>query len=470
VVHKGFSKVHEIAANIAAGDEGTVVNYLNNVFGGDKHKVLDALRKTKALVAGEKPTIAHAAVDPANPIPALVKIEQDARMGGSPAAAKFITRDAENQAARLKPLEEIGAPGIKPPAAQNSPQNLSPAELLRRNATTPLYTAARTDRVKLTPALDEVLSGAEIQGAMGRADKAFSQKVTEDVAKGAKPIPSMVSSRAAKPATTMTTGVGRVKVPAAPAVEGHTSIDHLDKVVKELQTEIAGMAGDTTGQRARLITAKNTIQAEMEKASPKYKQARSEFKTLSEPQNQADVANKLVDALRNSSGNESTTTFLNAIRNEPRTIKTGIGEPRFQELSQVFTPDQMEDVSKVTASALRDKASRGIGVSSKTIPQMENVASQLREVTPPIFGPAWTALRSGLNVGSEHLNAKANAIMHQAALNPDEMARLVGQLPPNERDIVSNYIGKYFMNPNMRNAFVGAATAKDNSGDYNAKK
>lgn len=90
---------------------------------------------------------------------------------------------------------------------------------------------------------------------------------------------------------------------------------------------------------------------------PEWRDARLQYTADSRPVNQMEVGQylerKLVPAL-SEEAKQSSASFATALREAPQTIKKATGQPRFQELTEVLTPDQVRVLEGVRDDLARN--------------------------------------------------------------------------------------------------------------------
>lgn len=92
----------------------------------------------------------------------------------------------------------------------------------------------------------------------------------------------------------------------------------------------------------------------LEKKAPLYEKARTVYAEMSKPINQMQVGQELEKALTKPIGEgERAGVFGTAMREVPRTIKKATGQARFDELSEVLTPEQLSKVRSVYSDLQR---------------------------------------------------------------------------------------------------------------------
>jgi len=101
-----------------------------------------------------------------------------------------------------------------------------------------------------------------------------------------------------------------------------------------------------------LSHVKDILDDQIGRAEPAYRRARSLYKKLSRPINKMEVGRELKDALVNAKEGETAATFMNAIRNSPRTIKRSTGFSRYDDMSQVLDPADIKKINKISDELL----------------------------------------------------------------------------------------------------------------------
>ena len=107
---------------------------------------------------------------------------------------------------------------------------------------------------------------------------------------------------------------------------------------------------------AALQNAKSQLLGAIDEISPQYTGARMLYGRLSEPVNQAQVLNKMVETLKGSgTATEKPAQFLHALgQGESALLKRADQNPRFGGLNEVLTPEQMAATNKVAAELKRE--------------------------------------------------------------------------------------------------------------------
>jgi hypothetical protein len=399
------------AKKLTAGARGRATEELKNLFGDRVPMVTEELRNLSPYVEGEVVTAGKAAN--AN-IPELKVLEEGAR--SRPGGARFTAADEANRQARLRAVEQHAVPGR--PAQQagpNEPVAYSPLEQARKAETDPLYAAAKMDEVKVTPSLRETLTGAQVEGARRKGERAYSQAQTNAAVAG-RPVP---------PST---------HIPG-PRSYPRTTIGELQPVKNEMSARIKQLEGATDAasinERNNLIEARRQLSDQMKRQSKKYAKASDKYAEHMKLQNQADVAEQLVTALRNPVGNETRAAYQSAMENAPRTLKRA-GVPRYDRIEEVATPQQMADYRNVGNSVQREANYLGLDAPSGLVPEFLSPYEKIEGALPPIFSQAVTTAKKILNKVGRRSDEQVQQIIADAIYNPQQMDVLLNSMSPSD--------------------------------------
>mgnify|MGYP003439612354 CR=1 FL=1 len=425
------AKAYELAANVKAGAEGQVVNYLNKVFPDNKQAVVDALGQLRALVKGEQPTAGLAAtIDPERAL--LLKTLEEQARSRNPQA--FIGRDIASQSARVSPLDEMAAPGQRYFDPDTGRVGLSEAEAFRKQVTDPLYTKANPQMVEIPPSLISALEGAQAAPVAARGERAIQQ-----TAANVGGVPSMREATIPKgPDVLGMIPEGTPFMPQNPS----RMVSDLQKIKNELSEKIKALDRATDApsvtMRNNLVNVRRQLTSQMEGQSGQYKLATDIYRNLSQPQNQAEVAQVLRDALESPTGVERLSTFLAARKNAPQTIKRAGGDPRYSAIEEIMTPEQMQTIGGITRSVQREAEYAGLKAPREALPEFKNVWQSLEEMTPAFLKTVITAARKGLQTKGGKVATEADAILDAAAADPQLMMKLLNSVPPKDRNELAN--------------------------------
>lgn len=403
------------------------------------------LRALKPEVSGEQVTSGMAAtVDPKMLYMKELQ-EQAARRNGGAALAV----DQANEAARAAPLERMAAPGQRSFNPNTRKTEPSYAEELISRVTGPIYGRAMPDRVEVDPVLRQVLQGAEVMPARAAGARQFAQEQT-NAAAGGRAVPAGRAPYSEQPVMRdSSTGATMGDGPFMPTKETY-SIEELQLVRKNLDDKIthAVEQGDDMTVR-RLSTARRQLTGEMAGQSGNFGLANTTFKNLSEPQNQAQIAQVYLNALRSPAGKERASSFLAARQNAPQTIKRGDQSPRFQHEGEILTSDQLKEVDAVTRSLRRQ--SDYDALPRMELPGLMAPAEVIESGIPGYLSKVTTTVKKVLNKVGIQSDEAVRKVIDEAALDPNKMAKLLESVPPSDRMPLLSAIRE--MNP--RGASIG---------------
>lgn len=269
---------------------------------GDKaDEIINLLRSPNEIVPGSAPTAGQAATPAGRAeFAALQRSAENAK------PSDYIARNDAQNAARLDAVRTVG----KDKAA------LEAAEQTRSLTTGEMYSEAYEVMVKRDPELRAMWKNPFFREAVGDAWK-------------------LAKAEGISPRKNLTEFLHLVKI----------SLD--DQLAKGPAT---GGTALTSNSRRAVQNIKKQLVDWMGAKNPQYEAARAEFAAQSAPINQMKVGQYLEDKLVPAVSDEakqSATSFSNALRAAPLTIKKATGGPRFQELSKVLTPEQLTAVQSV---------------------------------------------------------------------------------------------------------------------------
>jgi hypothetical protein len=208
------------------------------------------------------------------------------------------------------------------------------------------------------PSMDKVLARASDLAA----EKGQSFQIGQN--RPAQVVPSSIVDEAGRP-------MGQTVIPGEVAKYPGSSLHAMkmafDDLTKNPERFGIGAAevGAIKGTRAQFLDW-------AESKAPSYRTARETFAAQSKPINQMEVGQylegKLTPALGEETARLRASGFATALENAPGTIKRATGESRFQNLSDVLTPEQIKIVENVRADLARAQlterqagAARGAG-------------------------------------------------------------------------------------------------------------
>ena len=181
------------------------------------------------------------------------------------------------------------------------------------------------------------------------------------------------------------------------AKEDLTQFLHYVKVGLDKQLSRTGDTALAETERKAVANIKEKLVSWMGTKNKAYETARFEFAKASKPINQMEVGqfleSKLVPALSDEAKQKSA-AYAGALADAPGTIKRATGGPRFEELTKILTPEQMNVVNSV-----RDDLARGARYDflaqkgSKASPNAIDLAS--KSMREEIEGKPLTLLHRG---------------------------------------------------------------------------
>lgn len=264
-------------------------------------QVISELRKPGEIVPGSMPTAAEAAAGAGSAeFSALQKSASEVL------PSEYVARESAQNAARARSVGTV---------AQDKPA-LAAAESARKAVTDPMYEAARSGG-----AADTSRVSSMIDTMLGK-NPGNPELVTE--------------------LRTIQRGVNASK-----------DARQLSSVLDGIKTALA--KEDNKFIRGQLTTIKEMI----EEAIPGYRQAQQKFGEMSKPMNVMQIGQylegKLTPALNDfgASASQRAGTYAGALRDAPTTIKRSTGMPRYEDLSQILSPQEREAVESVARDLAR---------------------------------------------------------------------------------------------------------------------
>jgi len=427
----GLGRAADYLANSALktwhGASGAATDYARRAFGDRTQSAINALRNVRQEVPGEMPTM-RAAVSP--DLPEMAVFDEMARRGQQ--ANLFTQRDAATNAARSQVLRDIEEGGQRLPNPVTGRLNPSEIEVARNAQTDPLYAASMRQRLPIDDAMHELLTGPEIMPIVRRAMNRLNQAGRTAEAQGAR---------------------GPARTPEG--MEGRMTVEELDAVLKEL--------GNANMADYNIRTARAAI-AELLNTSPQYSQARALYRAMSMPQNQADVAATLRNALESPASDvtQRATVFANALRNAPGTFRRADLSPRFQTMEEVFqaAPERLEAIRGVERSLAREKSASDMLTNVGILPDKLTSFEQAAKNAPQLMARWASIMRSTAKVLGHGRQQRTQEIIDRAAANPTDFANLLEQLPTKERSQMVNAVRNFLDTVDVPSYVTGPAAAQ----------
>ncbi len=315
-------------------------------------EIVNALRNQTEIVLGSMPTAAQAA--------APVGATRFSAMGESASRTTptpFFEREQAQKAAQLAAVQQVG----------KTPAELKAAEAVRSATAKELY--GLSDEA-LVPA-DKTFTGLLDRPSMDKVIARASELAAE------KGIPFQVGQN--RPAQTIASSIldaegkpmGVTTIPGEVAKYPGSSLHMMKMAFDDLikNPERFGIGANEVGA---INSTRGKFLNWVEDKAPAYKTARETFAAQSKPINQMQVGQflegKLTPALGEETARLRAAGYAGALDQAPGTIKRATGQSRFDELSQVMTPDQIkvlesvrDDLARAKLAESQASAARGAG-------------------------------------------------------------------------------------------------------------
>jgi hypothetical protein len=315
-------------------------------------QIVNALRNQTEIVPGSLPTAAQAA--------APVGATRFSAMGESAARTTptpFFEREQAQKAAQLAAIQQVG----------KTPAELKAAEAIRSATAKNLYGISDEAMVPADKTFTGLLDRPSMDKVIARASELAAEKgIPFQIGQNrpAQTIPSVILNAEGVP-------MGVTNIPGEVAKYPGSSLHMMKMAFDDLikNPERFGIGANEVGA---INSTRGKFLNWVEDKAPDYKTARETFAAQSKPINQMQVGQflegKLTPALGEETARLRAAGYAGALDQAPGTIKRATGQSRFDELSQVMTPDQIKVLESVRADLARAKlaesqagAARGAG-------------------------------------------------------------------------------------------------------------
>lgn len=342
-----LAPVIEVPIKYAGKAAGAVYNALDpkstaylTAVEGRGPEVLNALRQPSEIVPGSLPTAAQAA----SPVGAT----RFSAMGASAARTTptpFYERGEAQKAAQLAAVQQVG----------KTPAELTAAEAARKSTASQLYGIADQALVTADSTFTGLLSRPSMDKVLARAEALAAEKgqpfqIGQN--RPAQVVPSSIVDEAGRP-------MGQTVIPGEVAKFPGSSL-HAMKMAFDDLIKNPERFGIGSAEAAAINKTRAQFLAWAEDKAPAYRTARETFAAQSKPINQMQVGQylegKLTPALGEETARLRAAGYATALENAPGTIKRSTGQSRFEQLSEVLTPEQIKIVEDVRADLARAKA------------------------------------------------------------------------------------------------------------------
>lgn len=184
----------------------------------------------------------------------------------------------------------------------------------------------------------------------------------------------------------------------------------------------------------------------LSRASPNWDKARDTYAAMSKPINQMrvgqEVENRLVPAL-SEDAKQRAASYAQALRDAPGTIKRATGQPRYESLDQVMTPQQMQTFGNVqqdlaNTATYEELARKGMPAAR------EAIGKSIPEAPPTgMFSPIISVLRGGYNRIAGKATDKTMDDLATIMRDPKRTAEIMENAKPFERKALVDALMKY---------------------------
>jgi hypothetical protein len=384
----GARAVRNVVDPWLPGGIDRVVGRTANTAAGDKRNdIIQALTQNRQIVPGSQGHAGEVAAPAGS-----AEFSGLARIASRIKPTAFDDMARSNDAARLTALKTV---------AQDKPA-LEAAEVARGAAASKNYGVAYQQAVKADPELAAMSSNPYFKDALPDALK-------------------LAEAKGIDPKANLTEFLHFVKV-------------SLDKQLMKSGDSALGNTEKSTVQRLQ-----KQLVDWMGRKNPTYETARQEFSAASRPINQMQVGqyleSKLVPAI-NEQGAEAgqrAGMYAEAVRNAPLTLKRATGQPRYNDIAEVLTPQQTQTVKAVGEDLGRSSEFERLAKLGS--PQaMQIIGASVPELPASgMFNPKYSVARALVNRITGKVTDGSLQRMSEAMQNPQEMAKLMQNATPAQR-------------------------------------
>lgn len=387
----------------SAGRDAIVGRTLNRISGDDAANVIQRLKAAQPLVPGSVPTAAQVARNGG-----IAAMERSAA-GANP--SEFAKRGMEQASARLSALRGIAGDDVAIAAATRA----------REAATKPSYDAAKAAVYEIDPSMKMTMQTPIMKKAIARA-----KQLAENNER-----PFIFSTETAAPFASAGGRQGEVKS----QITGQALQDiktALDDLLIDPTSGVVGSEAKTVERvRGRLVDW-------MEKQNPEFKAARTTYAQMSQPINQMQVGQALLEKLKpalsdyGALGKETAANFAGQLRNSETLMRNATGFKGIGSLESVMGPQNMGALNGIAQDLARKANSEnlGRGGGSDTFQKlaMQNIAEQ--SGMPRLMGglldlPVVSRAAKWVYRDSDEA---AQKVISDAMLDPKKAAQLMEQV------------------------------------------
>lgn len=450
-----------------SGRNQILANVLRNVIPDDRvGGIVERLTAARPLVPGSMPTAAEVAES--GGIAALQ------RSGAAAFPEPYTQRGLEQNAARVQALRGIAGDEASLAAAQQA----------RETTTRPLYrqaeqstaevdstrvvnlidrlTAKNTGRPQLVKELNQVREtlfesypvAQRGSDAWKELDTALTKRMS-DADSSAVRTARTVMDRIRKGSIDAEEGLAQLKDVKVTSKTASDAIDYAkaqlktpDYVLRQKPENIISSIGGikdilaTTENpllKRELLTVKRALENQLKKVEPAFKEAEQNFAQLSQPINQMqigqDLLNKMQPALSDfgALGSETAAKYAAALRNSEQTAKAATGF-KGATLERTMTPEQMNTLTSVAQDLARKTNAQnlGRGPGSDTFQKLA-MANMAQQAGLPIGLLELPVVGRAMGFMYKNADEKMQEALAKVLLDPQATAKLIAQAKPADR-------------------------------------
>jgi len=184
-----------------------------------------------------------------------------------------------------------------------------------------------------------------------------------------------------------------------------------------------------------LTKIKEKLDEQIGVAEPSYANARTKFKEMSAPVNQARLLQEMKNTLVNSKGGERVQPFLNAMGTAEKSLfRRADQSPRFGSLDEVLTAKQRAAKDSIVSELKRDaELSRRSQESTKKVSDVVS-GDKVRARLPSLINAWFSAANRGMDVAETGINQRSMAIISEGMKTGKSANEMMNVLPTSERN------------------------------------
>ena len=421
---------------LPGGVERSVARVLREAAGSRQPQVEAALAADARLVPGSAPTAAEVAAPAGS---AEFSALQTVAKNRLPSDYRAIAEGQE--AARLAAVRDIG----------KTPADLKAAKGARAGEAAKNYGAVRDTLVMLDKEVGKLMGRPSMDKALARARELAEEEgrvfqigtnAPEQV------VASKVLGPSGQPAATQVIPEQVAKYPVQSLHYVKMALDDMIRTPEQFGIG-ASEVGAIRGTRAEFLKW-------LDQKAPMYEKARAVHAAMSKPMNEMKVGQELEAALTKQIGEgERPAVFGGAVRDAPRTIKRATGDARYEELSQVLRPEQVETVQGVVADLARK---------ARQTQMAQEGGKRVSEILGPVNLPGgplereYTILRSVLSRISKGTTEKTVEMLAETMKVPASALRFLQSLPDSQKQAAADSLLRQRIIPALTAAGTAASS------------